>query len=98
MHSAFAGLEPHLQAVEGHMALALKANEVRVDGLIRDLGTFHGKMLRPALVLLVARALGGITDLHTRLGAALEMIHTYVHAEFVKQNGDEQRQLPCCHP
>ena len=76
MISAFAGLEPDLEAVEEHMARALAADELRVDGLIRDLGPFHGKMLRPALVLLVARALGGITDLHRKLGAALEMIHT----------------------
>ena len=76
MIEAFAGLEPHFQAVEQHMSEALQADELRVDGLIRELGTFHGKMLRPALVLLVARALGPITSVHTRLGAALEMIHT----------------------
>ena len=98
MHAAFAGLEPQFQAVEGHMAQALAANEVRVDGLIRDLGTFHGKMLRPALVLLVARALGGITDLHTRLGAALEMIHTatLIHDDLI-DDAHVRRNQPTAH-
>lgn len=98
MISAFAGLEPHFQAVEGHMAQALEADELRVDGLIRDLGTFHGKMLRPALVLLVARALGGISPVHTKLGAALEMIHTatLIHDDLI-DDADVRRGRPTAH-
>ena len=98
MHAAFAGLEPHFLAVEGHMARALEANELRVDGLISDLGTFHGKMLRPALVLLVAQALGSITDVHTRLGAALEMIHTatLIHDDLI-DDANVRRNQPTAH-
>ena len=98
MIQAFAGLEPHFRAVEGHMARALEAEELRVDGLIRDLGTFHGKMLRPALVLLVARALGGIQDVHCRLGAALEMIHTatLIHDDLI-DDADVRRGKPTAH-
>ncbi len=98
MIAAFAGLEPHFRAVEAHMARALAADELRVDGLIRDLGTFHGKMLRPALVLLVAQALGPVSDRHTRLGAALEMIHTatLIHDDLI-DDADKRRQQPTAH-
>jgi octaprenyl-diphosphate synthase len=98
MIQAFAGLEPHFAAVEQHMAQALRADELRVDRLINELGTFHGKMLRPALILLVARALGPIDDLHTRLGAALEMIHTatLIHDDLI-DDADVRRGLPTAH-
>ncbi len=98
MISAFAGLDPHLRAVEAHMASALAADEYRVDQLIREIGTFHGKMLRPALVLLVARTLGPITDLHTKLGAALEMIHTatLIHDDLI-DDADVRRGQPTAH-
>ena len=72
--------------------------KLRVDNLIQDLGTFHGKMLRPALVLLVARALGPLDDRHTRLGAALEMIHTatLIHDDLI-DDADIRRGKPTAH-
>jgi octaprenyl-diphosphate synthase len=98
MIQAFAGLEPHFGAVEGHMAQALATDEPRVAGLIAELGTFHGKMLRPALVLLIARALGGIAEVHTRLGAALELIHTatLIHDDLI-DDADVRRTRPTAH-
>jgi octaprenyl-diphosphate synthase len=96
--AAFAGLAPHFLATEAIMAEALASPELKVDGLIRDLGTFHGKMLRPALVLLVADAVGGITVLHHRLGAALEMIHTatLIHDDLI-DDADTRRARPTAH-
>ncbi len=98
MIQAFAGLEPHFAAVEGHMAQALATDEPRVAGLIAELGTFHGKMLRPALVLLIARALGGIDQVHTRLGSALELIHTatLIHDDLI-DDADVRRTQPTAH-
>lgn len=98
MIAAFAGLDPHFRTVEQHMATALAADELRVDTLINDIGTFHGKMLRPALVLLIARALGPITELHTKLGAALEMIHTatLIHDDLI-DDADVRRGQPTAH-
>jgi len=96
--AAFAGLAPHFLATEAAMAEALASDELKVDGLIRDLGTFHGKMLRPALVLLVADALGGIQPIHHRLGAALELIHTatLIHDDLI-DDADTRRSRPTAH-
>ncbi len=91
-------LQPHFNEVEKHMALALASAEVRVDDLIARLGSFHGKMLRPALVLLVAEAAGGIQPVHHRLGAALELIHTatLIHDDLIDDSGLRRGQ-PTAH-
>jgi octaprenyl-diphosphate synthase len=96
--AVFVGLAPHFLATETVMASALASPELKVDGLIRDLGTFHGKMLRPALVLLVADALGGIQPLHHQLGAALELIHTatLIHDDLI-DDADTRRSRPTAH-
>ncbi len=98
MIAAFQGLDRHLSAVESHMQRALASEELRVDHLIRDLGPFHGKMLRPALVLLVAESIGGVRDDHAKLGAALEMIHTatLIHDDLI-DDADTRRGNPTAH-
>lgn len=80
------------------MAEALSSPELKVEGLIRDLGSFHGKMLRPALVLLVAEAVAGIDPIHHRLGAALELIHTatLIHDDLI-DDADTRRSRPTAH-
>ena len=72
----FASISADLSEVEKVMTRALVSDEQRVNSLIDELGEFHGKMLRPALVTLMAKALGSVTPEHHQLGAALEMIHT----------------------
>lgn len=54
-----------------------------------------GKMLRPALVLLIAGATGGIKQEHIRLGAILEMIHmaSLVHDDVIDM-ADKRRDVP----
>lgn len=47
-----------------------------VDELVRYGCLLGGKRLRPALLLLTARALGNCTSVHHTLAAVLEMIHT----------------------
>lgn len=56
---------------------------------------YRGKMLRPALVLLSARATGELTPTHTTLAAAIEMVHmaTLVHDD-VLDEADERRRQP----
>jgi len=44
--------------------------------LIQHLKHYRGKRLRPALLLLTARACGGVAPAHHILAAAVEMIHT----------------------
>jgi len=47
--------------------------------MIADLGRFHGKMLRPVLLLAVGEALGSGSPRLERLAAAIELIHRDAH-------------------
>jgi octaprenyl-diphosphate synthase len=47
-----------------------------VQHLVDHCADFHGKRLRPALVLLSARACGRVAPAHSVLAAVVEMIHT----------------------
>jgi octaprenyl-diphosphate synthase len=47
-----------------------------IDEVVGHVGHYRGKRLRPALLLLVARACGRVTAAHHVLGAVVEMIHT----------------------
>ncbi len=47
-----------------------------VQHLVDHCADFHGKRLRPALVLLSGRACGQLSDAHPVLAAVVEMIHT----------------------
>jgi octaprenyl-diphosphate synthase len=98
MIDVLAGLQPHLAAVEAVMGQALASDETKVADLIGRLGRFHGKMLRPALVLLVADAVGGIRPLHHSLGAAVELIHTatLIHDDLI-DDADLRRNQPTAH-
>ncbi len=98
MIAAYVGLAPDLAEVERHMALALTSREPTVAALIDDLGTFHGKLLRPALLLLTARTLGKVQTSHHQLGAALELIHTatLIHDDLI-DDADTRRSKPTAH-
>jgi len=98
MIAALAGLAPHLAAVEQRMSDALVTDEPRVARLIDGLGSFHGKMLRPSLILLVAEASGGVQPVHIHLGAALELIHTatLIHDDLI-DDAATRRSRPTAH-
>ncbi len=98
MLALFAGLAPELTRVDTIMSAALASDEPRVNALIADLGTFHGKMLRPSLVMLVAQCIGVVGDNHRRLGAALELIHTatLIHDDMIDE-ADTRRSQPTAH-
>lgn len=67
-------------------------------GCVRDLvahtSRFHGKRLRPMLLLLTADACGGIRNEHATLAAVVEMIHmaTLVHDD-VLDEADTRRHV-----
>lgn len=98
MISALAPLQSRLAEVELVMAEALACDEPRVSLLIAELGSFHGKLLRPALALLVADCLGGSSPKHIRIGAALELIHTasLIHDDLI-DDADTRRGAPSAH-
>jgi octaprenyl-diphosphate synthase len=65
-----------LEAVERVLGSTLGSPRPAVAKLIDHLQHFQGKRLRPALLLLTARACGGIVPAHHTLAAVVEIIHT----------------------
>jgi octaprenyl-diphosphate synthase len=73
----------------------LAAYRSPVAPLVSHLKHYRGKRLRPALLLLVAKACGGVRPEHHTLAAAVEMIHTatLVHDD-VLDDADARRHVP----
>jgi octaprenyl-diphosphate synthase len=74
--SLFAPIGRDLEEVERILAGSLDHSRPGVDRLLAHLAHYKGKRLRPALLLLVARACGKVTPAHYLLAAVVEMIHT----------------------
>lgn len=98
MQAVLADLSLPLADIKAIMARTVASKELRVSQLVDELGDFHGKMLRPSLVLLVAGTLGDITDQHLQLGAALELIHTatLIHDDLI-DDATIRRGIPTAH-
>ena len=58
-----------------------------ISDICRHVDQFHGKHLRPALLLLSAQACGGVTREHHVLAAVVEMVHiaTLVHDDVLDE-------------
>jgi octaprenyl-diphosphate synthase len=65
-----------LEKMEGILRDNLETSRPGIGRLIDHLAHYRGKRLRPALLLLTARASGRITPAHLVLAAVVEMIHT----------------------
>lgn len=74
--SLFAPIADDLVEVERILCQTLESSRPGVDRLIAHLAHYRGKRLRPALLLLTARACGQVGPAHHLLGAVVEMIHT----------------------
>lgn len=72
----FASIAGDLAAVERVLAEAVRSPRPYVARLLAHLEHYRGKRLRPALLLLAARACGAVTPSHHVLAAVVEMIHT----------------------
>ncbi len=90
----YAPVVEDMQRVEDILAEELKSKHVFVDQVIRHSARLGGKRLRPALVLLTAKAIGKVTTDHHILGATVEMIHlaTLVHDD-VLDEADVRRHV-----
>ena len=101
-------LPPELKTLYGPIALELEQSETilrqeltskhpHVDEMIRYGCLLGGKRLRPALLLLSAKALGRTTSEHLTLAAVVEMIHTatLVHDD-VLDEARLRRHLATC--
>lgn len=76
LSAAYALIRDELQQVETLLAAELKSQHPFVDELVTHGFSLGGKRLRPALVLLSAKASGPVTREHVVLAAVVEMIHT----------------------
>jgi octaprenyl-diphosphate synthase len=73
---AFATIAREMDDVERILAGAIHSDNRGVAELVDYVSLYRGKRLRPALLLLVARACGRLTSAHPVLGAVIELIHT----------------------
>src|SRR5262245_42671666 len=72
----YAPVADDLQEVHPLLTPPLADPRACVTRLVSHLGHYRGKRLRPALLLLTARACGRVTPAHHTLAAVVEMIHT----------------------
>lgn len=72
----FAPILADLDAADRVFANTLAEYRTPFASLIEHLKHYRGKRLRPALMLLCAKAAGKVTPQHHTLAAAVEMIHT----------------------
>ena len=72
----YAPVAADMQEAEQLLARELTSEYPFVDQLVRHCQHLGGKRLRPALVLLAAKAVGQVTSDHLTMAAVLEMIHT----------------------
>jgi octaprenyl-diphosphate synthase len=74
--AVYAPILAELEEAERVFAAELGSRFPFVQQLVDHCADFRGKRLRPALVLLTARACGQVTPAHPVLAAVVEMIHT----------------------
>jgi len=90
----FAPIADDLEAAEKILHETIESPEPGVDRLVHHLSHYRGKRLRPALLLLTARACGKMTAAHPVLAAVVEMVHTatLVHDD-VLDSADVRRHV-----
>ncbi|MCB9849849.1 MAG: polyprenyl synthetase family protein [Phycisphaerales bacterium] len=89
----YAPIASDLQRAVAIMDREMQSDLPFVDGLAERVRAYRGKMLRPALLLLTADAVGKVTTTHHTLAAVVEMVHvaTLVHDD-VLDEADVRRQ------
>jgi len=85
-------VEVELEAFRQYFRSAMKNRVYLLDKVVQYLLRKKGKQLRPVLVLLTARACGGITESTHRAAALVELLHTatLVHDDVVDE-ADQRR-------
>lgn len=93
----YAPVADELAQVEQVLRDELRSEYAVVDEMLRHGGMLGGKRLRPALLLLAAKAIGPIERPHITLAAVVEMIHTatLIHDDIL-DDADRRRHLQTC--
>ena len=72
----FAPIADELALVDRRLQQELRHSDPFIDELAQHSFRLGGKRLRPALLLLAAKAVGKVGDAHRTLAAVVEMVHT----------------------
>src|SRR3954469_18705959 len=85
----YAPIAHDLETVERVFADTIASPRPALARMLEHLNHYRGKRLRPALLLLAARACGRVTPAHHVLGAVVEMVHTatLVHDDVLDEAG-----------
>ena len=89
-------LRADLERVGHHFRRVLEGLSPETDEMVREVATFSGKRMRPALTCLAARiAGGGVTDDVATVAAIVELIHTatLVHDDILDA-AEVRRRVP----
>ena len=80
-------IAPQLAEVEALFLRELRTDLACVNTLVKHVSRFRGKMLRPTLVLMSARAAGDIRPEHVVIATVVEMVHmaTLVHDDVLDE-------------
>lgn len=80
-------IAPQLAEVEQLFLRELRTDLACVNTLVKHVSRFRGKMLRPTLVLLSARAAGEVRPEHVVIATVVEMVHmaTLVHDDVLDE-------------
>jgi octaprenyl-diphosphate synthase len=93
----FRGIDSQLRRVREYIRQALVTTTTAEElvPLYKHLSERNGKMIRPALVLLVGQCLGQLGEEHLHVAAMVQMIHdaTLLHDDVVDE-GDNRRGVP----
>lgn len=94
LKALYAPIAAELADVERVLRQEMRSDHPFVDELVRYGNMLGGKRLRPALLMLSAKAAGTVTAEHAILGAVVEMIHTatLVHDDVIDE-ADTRRHL-----
>jgi octaprenyl-diphosphate synthase len=83
----YAPVANDLQQSQHVLADELISDQTLISDLCQHVGRFHGKLLRPALLLLTAKAAGEVQPVHHVLAAVVELVHiaTLVHDDVLDE-------------
>lgn len=83
----YAPIAADLQATRQVIRDELISDQGFISDLCRHVEQFHGKMVRPAVLLLTAQACGGVRPAHHTLAGVVELVHiaTLVHDDILDE-------------
>jgi octaprenyl-diphosphate synthase len=85
----------HMHASLDLFRCELDSDQAFIERLYAHVDAYHGKQVRPAILLLSAAACGGVDPQHETLAAVVEMVHlaTLVHDDILDE-ADVRRSAP----